>query len=113
LLELVADEDDRLPLLLELLERGEALLLEPLVADGEHLVEEKDVERDLDRNGVRQPDEHSRRVVLELLIDESLELRKGEDLVEPVRDLPLREAGQRRVDADVVACIELEVEADA
>ena len=39
----MAGEDDRLPLLLELVHLVEALLDEALVADGEHLVHEQDV----------------------------------------------------------------------
>src|ERR671934_3049337 len=55
--ELVADEDDRLPLLLEPLEGDQALLLEGLVADRQHLVEEEDVEGDLDRDRVGETHE--------------------------------------------------------
>ena len=80
--EVVGDEDDRLALGPEALERREALLLEALVADGEHLVEQQDVEVDLDRDRVREPDLHARREVLQLLVDEALELGEGDDLVE-------------------------------
>ena len=53
------------------------------------------------------------RVVLELLVDEPLELGEADDLVEPLVDLLRRQAEQRAVDADVVACVEIRVEADA
>ena len=89
----MADEDDRLALLLEPLEGREALLLKRLVPDSEHLVEKQDVERDLDRDRVGEPDEHSGRVVLQLLVDEALELSEREDLVEPLFELAL---GQTR-----------------
>ncbi len=78
-----------LPSSLKPLERREALLLERLVADGEHLVEEEDVERDLDRDRVREPHQHPRRVVLELLVDEALELGEGDDVVELLIELVL------------------------
>ena len=94
--EVVADEDDRLALRAEPVERREALLLELLVADREHLVEQEDVERHLDRDRVREPDLHARRVVLQLLVDEALELGERDDLVEALLELALREAEQRR-----------------
>ena len=112
-LEVVAHEDDRLALLPEALERREALLLEGLVADGEHLVEQEDVEVDLDRDRVREPHLHARREVLQLLVDEALELGERDDLVEALLELALAQPEQRAVDADVVARRELEVEADA
>ena len=56
-----------------------------LVADGEHLVEQQDVEVDLDRDRVREADLHPRREVLQLLVDEALELGEGDDLVEAAR----------------------------
>ena len=59
----------------------EALLLEALVADGENLVEQQDVEVDLDRDRVGEPNLHSRREVLQLLVHEALELRERDDLV--------------------------------
>ena len=85
--EVVADEDDRLSLLAEALERREALLLELLVADREHLVEQEDVEVDLDRDRVGEPHLHARREVLQLLVDEALELGEGDDLVEALVEL--------------------------
>ena len=81
-LEVVADEHDRLALRAEAVERREALLLEALVADGEHLVEQEDVEVDLDRDRVREPDLHPGGEVLQLLVDEALELGERDDLVE-------------------------------
>src|SRR5437764_429480 len=72
--EVVADEDDRLAVAAEAVEGGEALLLEALVADSEHLVEQEDVEVHLDRDRVREAQHHPGRVVLELPVDETLEL---------------------------------------
>src|SRR5207248_7663351 len=58
-LEVVANEDDRLPLAPDPFERFEALLLEGLVANGKHLVEEKDVEVDLDRDRICKSNLHA------------------------------------------------------
>src|SRR5919108_2826265 len=57
---LMRDQDDRLPLLLEAVERSEALLLEAFVAHREHLVEQEHVERNLDCDRVREPHQHAR-----------------------------------------------------
>ena len=56
----VGDEQDRLALLLDLLDAVEALLLEDLVADGEHLVDQQDVGVDVDGHGEAQPHVHAR-----------------------------------------------------
>ena len=77
----------------------EALLLERRVADGEHLVEEQHVGVDLDRDRVGEPHLHPRRVVLQLLVDEALELGERDDLVEArARASRSVEAEQDRVD---------------
>ena len=51
---------------------------------------------DLDRDRVGEPQLHARRVVLQLLVDEPLELGEGDDVVEALVELALREAEQRR-----------------
>jgi hypothetical protein len=55
----------------------EALLLEGGVADGEDLVDEQDVGVDLDHHREGEPDEHARRVVLELEVDEVARARRS------------------------------------
>src|SRR6266508_4243998 len=107
------DEHDRLLLILEPVEHRKALLLEALVADCQDFVEQENVKRNLNRNRESEPHQHSRRVVLELLIDEALELRKLEDLVELRVELSFRKAGERRSDPNVLAGGETRVEADA
>ena len=101
------------PSSLELLHPVEALLLEALVADGEHLVDEQDVGLDVDRHGEAQTDVHARRVVLHLVVDELLELGELDDLVEALADLPARQPEQRAVQVDVVPAGELGLEARA
>src|SRR5262245_17377583 len=110
--QLVRNEYHCLSLRLKALERREALFLKRFVTDCKHLVEEEDVEGDLDRDRVREPHEHPGRVVLHLLVDEALELGERENLVEPLVELALRQPGEGAVDEDVVAGVELEVEAD-
>ena len=101
------------PFLPEPCERVEALLLECLVTDRQHLVEQEDVEVDLDRDRVREPHLHPRREVLQLLVDEALELGELDDVVESLSSSRFVHAEERAVDPDVVARRELGVEADA
>jgi hypothetical protein len=109
----VRHEDDRLAGVLQVLELLEALLLEGGVADREHLVDEQDVGVDLDGHREREAHAHAGRVVLELEVDELLELREGDDVVEAGARLAPRQAEHRRVDDHVVARREVRVEADA
>ena len=67
----MAHQHNGLSLLFEAIEGPEALLLEGLVADCEYLVEEKDLKGNFDRDRVGEPHKHSRRVVLQLLVDEA------------------------------------------
>ena len=70
------------------LDAVEALALERLVADREHLVDEEDVGVDVDGDREPEPHVHARRVVLHLLVDELLELGEVDDLVEDARRSP-------------------------
>ena len=56
----VRHDDDRASFLLELVDPIHALLLEPLVADGENLVDEEDVGVDVYCHGKTQPHVHAR-----------------------------------------------------
>src|SRR5690606_35587042 len=85
----VAHDEHRHAALGELLELLGALLAERLVADREHLVDEQHVEIDVDRDRERQAHEHARRVVLDLLVDEVLDLAERDDVVEAGVDLLL------------------------
>ena len=109
----VGDEQDGLALLLDLLDAVEALLLEDLVADRQHLVDEEDVGVDVDGDGEAEPHVHARRVVLHLLVDEVLELGEADDVVEVLLDLLAGDAEERGVDVDVLAAGEVGVEAGA
>jgi hypothetical protein len=109
----MGDEQDRATFALELLDAFEALALERLVTDGEHLVDEEDVGVDVHRHREPEPDVHARRVVAHLHVDELLELRERHDLVEHTRDVALREAEDRCIHEDVLAPGELGMEARA
>src|SRR5688572_17899999 len=65
------------------------------------------------RHGEREPQVHAARVALDGGVDEALDLREGDDLVELPRDLGATHAEDRAVEVDVLAPGELLVEAGA
>ena len=73
----VGDEEDRAALALELLDPVDALALERLVADRQHLVDEQDVGLDVDGDREAEPGVHARRVVLDLVVDELARARRS------------------------------------
>ena len=68
----------------------EALLLERGVADGEHFVDEQDLGLEMRGDRERQPQVHAARVALDRRVEEPLDLREGDDLVELALDLRAR-----------------------
>ena len=88
----------------------QALALEGLVTDGEHLVDEQHVGIDVDRDREAEPDVHPGRVVLHLLVDEPLELGELDDVVEPRIDVGALEPEHRGVHVHVLATGELGME---
>ena len=70
----VGDEDDRAVGVANLVEDVGALLLEGGVADREDLVDQEDLGVGLDHHREGEPDQHPRRVVLQLHVDEFLQL---------------------------------------
>ena len=77
----VRDEDDRAAAPLELGDLAEALALERLVADGEHLVEQQHVGLDVRRDREAEAHVHPGRVRPHGQVDEALELGERDDLV--------------------------------
>jgi len=71
-----------------------ALLLESFVPDGEYLVDEQHVRLDVHRDREAEAHIHARRVETNLVVDELLELRERDDVVEATLDLAAREAQQ-------------------
>ena len=109
----VGDEHDRASFALELADPFEALALEGLVADREHLVDEQQLGLDVHRDRESEPHVHPRRVVLHLRVDELLELGEGDDLVETAFEVVLRHAEERAVEEDVLAAGEILLETRA
>ena len=109
----VGDEDDRAAALLELEDLPEALALELLVADGEHLVEQQHVDVEVRGDREAEPHVHARRVRPHGHVDEPLELREGDDLVHVPPDRLALQAEDGAVEVDVLAARELGVEAGA
>ena len=83
----VGHDHDGAALVLELMHTVEALALEGLVADGEHLVDEQNVGIDVHGDREAEAHVHARGVVLHLLVDEPLELGELDDVVEPRVDV--------------------------
>ena len=107
----VGHDDDRLASLLQVVELLRAALLELGVANREDLVEQQHVGIHVDRNREAEPQVHARRVVLHRAVDELLQPRELDDLVEALGDLLLRQAEDRAVEEHVLAPRELEVKA--
>ena len=91
----------------------EALALERLVADREHLVEQQHVRVEVRRDREAEPHEHPRRVRAHRDVDEVLELRERDDLVEALADVRALQAEDRAVEVDVLAAGEVGMEAGA
>src|SRR5579884_1248083 len=106
----VAHEDDRAAPLLELEDLAEALALELLVADREHLVEEQHVRLDVRRDREAEAHVHPRRVRPHRHVDEFLEPGEGDDLVELLADRRAAQAVDRALQEDVLAPGHLRVE---
>ncbi len=89
---------------------AEALLLEVGVADGEHLVDQEDLGLEVRRDRERQPQVHAARVPLDRRVDELLDLRERDDLVELALDLGAAHPQDRAVQVDVLAARQLRME---
>ena len=112
-LRVVRDEEDRPAAALELGDLAEALALELLVADREHLVEQQDVGLDVRGDGEAEAHVHPGGVGPHGQVDELLELGERDDLVHHLADARAREAVDRAVQEDVLAAGEVGVEAGA
>ena len=92
---------------------AEALALEGRVADREHLVDDQDLRLEVRGDGEREAELHAARVALDGRVDEPLDLRELDDLVELALDLPPLHAEDRAVEEDVLAPGQVGVEARA
>jgi hypothetical protein len=99
----VRNEKDCFAAPLEFSELVEAFVREPLVADGEHFVDEENF--GVDVNGDRESETHIHpgRVRFHRRVDEVLQLRKLHDLVKAAGNLALAQTEHDPVDEDVLA----------
>ncbi len=109
----VRHEQNRLPETTELREFVEALVRESLVADREDFVYEQHVGIDVDRHRKPEPHVHAGGVGLDRCVDEFRELGEVHDVIEPILNLPFREAEHDPVDEDVLATRNLGVKSRA
>ena len=109
----VRDEEHRPAGAAELLHPAQAAPLELGVADREHLVDEQDLGLEVRGDGEREPHVHAARVALHRRVDELLDARELDDLVEARVDLAALHPEDRAVQVDVLAAGQLGVEARA
>ena len=107
------DEHDGLALLQEPLDRVDAALLEIGIADGEDLVEEQDIRREICRNRKPQPHVHAGGVVLDRNVDEVFESRIAHDVVIDGFRLRTAQSVNSGIQEHVLAAGQLPMKADA
>jgi hypothetical protein len=107
----VGDEDQGAAAAAELGDAPHALALEGLVADGQHLVQQQHIGLDVRGDRECQPHHHAARVGAHRHVDELLELREGDDPIEPLAHVALGEPVDGAVHEDVLAAREIRVEA--
>src|SRR5688572_28535222 len=94
-------QENRLSAAFELAELVEALVREARIPNRKHLVDQKDIRVDVNRDGEPEPHVHAGRVRLHRSVDEFLQLRKLDDLVESPGNLALGEAEHDAVDKNI------------
>ena len=108
--EVVADEQDGAAASSDLAHLRKALLLEPGVSNGQHLVDDQDLRFKMGCDGERQPHKHADRVVLNRSGGELLHLGEGHNLVEFASDLRPAHAENGTVEENVLNAGQLRVE---
>jgi len=106
-------EDDRLRASRQLQHPGPALLAEDLVAGGEDLVEEEDVGVDGRRDREPETGPHPGRVGLDRRVDELTDVGEVDDRILAADHLVVGDPHERAGQHDVVAAVEVLVEAGA
>ena len=108
---IVGHEDDGPSRTLEVPDPPEALLLERLVSDGQHLVEQQHVRLDVHRHGEPEAHVHPGRVGTHWHVLELFELGEVDDLVQVFVDVAALESVDRSVEVHVLDAGELGMEA--
>src|SRR5262245_21745337 len=111
--QVVRHEQDRDPLLFELLYASNTTLLEENVADGKSLVHDENVGIHVDGHSESQPDEHATRVRFDRSVDEITNLGKLLDRRNAIARLRISEAQNRCIEVNIFATRELWVESRA
>src|SRR5581483_3434387 len=109
--EVVAHEDDRASRVRDLVDSPEALALEVDVPDGEDFVHDQNVRIEMGCDRERQPHVHAARIELYGDVDEPLDPRELDDLIEAACDLGAAHPEDRPVQHYVVAARQLRVKA--
>src|SRR5262249_18869954 len=110
-LHLMRDEHDRAAGVAQVFHAAETAALKLGVSDGEHLVDEKDLRLEMCSYRECEAHRHPARVPLHGCVDELLDTREVDDLVELPNDLLLLHPQDRAVEKDVLAARQLGVEA--
>ena len=111
--EVVRDEHDRLLRGAELADLGEALVLEVLVADREHLVDQEDVRFEVHGDREAEAHVHAARVRLHGGVKEAADVGELLDRRHRPVHLLARESEKRAVEISVLAAAEVRVETGA
>src|SRR5581483_9195347 len=98
---------------METVNRCKTALVEPLITNGKHFINQQNVRVDVDRHGKAEPGVHARRIVLHRNIDESIQLGKLHNRVKAFRHLSPLHAENRGIEENIVPPRELRVKASA
>src|SRR3989338_8540022 len=110
----MADEEDGASLLFRhLFHFPETFLLELRVADGEHLVHQKNIRLKVRRDGECQAHVHAARIALDRRVEEFLDAGELDDLVEFLSDFLAPHAEDCSIEKNILPSGKLRVKASA
>ena len=99
----MTDEQNRPTAARDLAHSADAPLLECLIADAEHFIDEEDLRLEERGNCESQPHVHAARVPLDRRVDEAFHLGEPDDVVELCPDLATPHSEDRTVQEDVLS----------
>ena len=112
-IKIVADHQHSASRLCRRRQMSDAFCAKVLIADRQHFVDHQDVGIDMRSDSERQPDEHSRRIVLHRCVDEFVDPSKVQDAVETIKHRASRQPQDCPIEEDVVTPRQLQMEAGA